>query len=72
MGLEFGLLMKRTFWSLLKSNSQTDLLVKRKSLARPVFDLQAIEFGAFFAYFQPFQIVPKISFLTYFQTKKTD
>ena len=54
---------------------------KRMSLARPVFNLKAIEFGAFFAYFhlfrhlkviQLFQNYAKnILFSTSFQTKKT-
>ena len=51
------------------------------SLARPVFNLKAIEFGSFFAYFhlsrhlkviQLFQKCAKnILFSTSFQTKKT-
>ena len=50
------------------------------SLARPVFNLEAIEFGAFFAYFHLFRhlksdttfpkICQNIMFSTSFQTKK--
>ena len=54
---------------------------KRLSLARPVFNLKAIEFGAFFCLFSPFyaplsgtnfpKICQNILFSTSFQTKKT-
>ena len=43
---------------------------KRMSLARPAFNLKAIEFGAFFAYFHRFRHLKKYAKTFYFFRQK--